>query len=174
MHKRVSIQAVKSYGARHYLLASTVLLVVVVATLVLAGCGTTRTDTKANGLAPYIQADPRAIDSVAFPSYVTENVRDAYMFALEHPEVLRYMPCYCGCGLMAAAHESNLDCFIAGVEQSSRVVVFDSHASGCDICVEIARDSRDLLAQGKSLTEIRDYIDLVHGKKGPGTDTERP
>jgi hypothetical protein len=41
------------------------------------------------------------------------GVRDAYLFALAHPEVLRYMPCYCGCE--EVGHGSNVDCFIREV-----------------------------------------------------------
>ena len=49
----------------------------------------------------------------AFPDFVLRAplpVQEVYAYALEHPEVLRYMPCYCGC--VSAGHMSNLDCFI--------------------------------------------------------------
>ena len=42
------------------------------------------------------------------------------------------------------------------------------------VCVEIARDAKRLVGEGKTLTEIRTYIDQQHGKKGPGTDTPLP
>ncbi len=55
----------------------------------------------------------RAGHGAAFPDFVLRTplpVQEAYAYALEHPEVLRYMPCYCGC--VSAGHTSNLDCFI--------------------------------------------------------------
>jgi hypothetical protein len=38
------------------------------------------------------------------------EVQEAYRFALAYPEVLQYMPCYCGC--IDDGHQSNKDCFI--------------------------------------------------------------
>lgn len=49
------------------------------------------------------------------------GIRDAYLFALEHPEVLRYVPCYCGCE--EVGHESNLDCFIDEVRPDGMVFI---------------------------------------------------
>ena len=140
--------------------------------LVLVACTTEEGKTGQKGQSSYMTADSDAATGAVYPSYVTREVRDAYEFAVEHPEVLRYMPCYCGCGL-TVGHTSNLDCFIDGVTDDGRVV-FDEHASYCDICVEIARDAESLLGQGKSLPEIRSYVDLKHGQKGPGTDTPGP
>ncbi|MBI4493283.1 MAG: hypothetical protein HY690_10895 [Chloroflexi bacterium] len=41
---------------------------------------------------------------------LTPEAREAYAFALERPEVLQYMPCYCGC--VEGGHTANLSCFI--------------------------------------------------------------
>jgi len=38
--------------------------------------------------------------------------------------------------------------------------------------VDIARDAMRLLGQGKSLAEIRNYVDRQYSKFGPPTDTE--
>ena len=40
-------------------------------------------------------------------------VREAYTFAVAHPEVLTQIPCYCGCG--AIGHTSNYACYVSGV-----------------------------------------------------------
>jgi uncharacterized protein with PCYCGC motif len=110
--------------------------------------------------------------SVTFPAYVTESLKDAYQFAVDKPVVLSALPCYCGCGL-TSGHRSNLDCFIAGARADGGVV-FDDHASYCQTCLDIARDARGLLADGRSLQEIRATIDQHHSSKGPGTDTPKP
>jgi len=52
---------------------------------------------------------------IRFPDYVakaSQPVKDAYQFAVDHPELLRYIPCWCNCGPIG--HDSNLDCYIAG------------------------------------------------------------
>ena len=39
-----------------------------------------------------------------------EQVEAAYLFAAQHPEVLEYVPCFCGCERVG--HGSNHDCFV--------------------------------------------------------------
>lgn len=50
----------------------------------------------------------------------------AYQFAVDSPEYLAAVPCYCGCGQLEG-HTSNLDCFIKSREGDK--VEFDDHAS---------------------------------------------
>jgi hypothetical protein len=38
-----------------------------------------------------------------------DEVREAYRFALANRNVLRYIPCYCGCG--EQGHTSNASCY---------------------------------------------------------------
>src|SRR5512145_1363260 len=38
-------------------------------------------------------------------------VRATYDFAAQHPEILNYVPCYCGCG--SQGHMANENCFVA-------------------------------------------------------------
>src|SRR5262245_34543854 len=38
------------------------------------------------------------------------EVREAYRFAIANREVLRYIPCYCGCG--EQGHTSNASCYV--------------------------------------------------------------
>jgi hypothetical protein len=58
------------------------------------------------------------------------EILEAYVFAAKHPEVLRYMPCYCGCEDPRFAHESNYDCFVNGVDQSRDVPRVSPDAMG--------------------------------------------
>ena len=37
------------------------------------------------------------------------DVREAYRFAIANRDILRYVPCYCGCG--AQGHTSNASCY---------------------------------------------------------------
>jgi len=43
------------------------------------------------------------------------KVLEAYQFAVAHPEVLDYMPCYCGC-YEEDGHTSNTNCFVDNVK----------------------------------------------------------
>lgn len=52
---------------------------------------------------------------------------EAYDFAVKHPEVLDYIPCYCGCH-HDAGHESNTDCFVDQVEDN--VAILDNMGLG--------------------------------------------
>ena len=41
---------------------------------------------------------------------VPAEVREAYRFAIANREILRYVPCYCGCG--HEGHASNASCYV--------------------------------------------------------------
>jgi hypothetical protein len=45
-------------------------------------------------------------------------VREAYRFAIANREVLRQIPCYCGCG---AEHRDNADCYIKSVRPDGQI-----------------------------------------------------
>jgi hypothetical protein len=92
------------------------------------------------------------------------NVREAYQFALANPEILKQVPCYCGCD--AIGHTSNLDCFVdeIGVDGSA---TFDSHALGCSICIDITQDVMRMLKNGNSVAQIRTTIDQTYAQYGP-------
>ena len=46
-------------------------------------------------------------------------IRAVYEFAARHPEVLSYIPCFCGCE--RKGHRSNHDCFVAARDADGRV-----------------------------------------------------
>ena len=46
------------------------------------------------------------------PARSIEVVRAMYAYAARRPEVLQYIPCYCGCEKQG--HRSNRDCFVKG------------------------------------------------------------
>jgi hypothetical protein len=39
-----------------------------------------------------------------------DEIREAYRFAVANRDVLRYIPCYCGCG--ESGHTSNASCYV--------------------------------------------------------------
>lgn len=136
--------------------------------------GSTGDGTAAPGAQP---ADAGAIELAweARPGYVRQahpRVAEAYRYALERPDVIQWMPCYCGCEAMD--HRSNLDCFLRS-RMAGGAVAFEEHASFCDICIETALLAKQRLAEGRSLAEIRAEVDATWGGAGvPGTDTALP
>lgn len=52
-------------------------------------------------------------------------VSAVYEFAARHPEVLRYVPCFCGCE--NDGHRANHDCFVASRDSEGRVTDWDRH-----------------------------------------------
>lgn len=93
------------------------------------------------------------------PSFLNdknENIRAVYKIALEYADVLKWIPCYCGCG-ESAGHRSSLNCFVADVRDNQ--VLWDDHGTRCNVCLEIALESAILYKDGKSIKEIRQYID---------------
>jgi Protein of unknown function with PCYCGC motif len=112
-----------------------------------------------------------------FPAYPTsrpqEVVRAAYQFAAAHPEVLSYVPCFCGCE--RAGHRGNEDCFVRERAVNGDVIAWDDHGMECAICLDVADRSRKLFAEGKSVPEIRSAIEKEFGAHGPShTPTPQP
>lgn len=99
------------------------------------------------------------------------RVREAYQYAVANPDEVAKYPCYCGCGNMG--HTSNLSCYIQEFGDDG-TIVFDNHANGCGICVDITQDVMRFKADGQSSIEIRAYIDAEYSPFGPGTNTPYP
>lgn len=91
-------------------------------------------------------------------------VRTAYQFAVVNPDALKNVPCYCGCG--AIGHKSNLACYVKEFGTDG-TPVFDDHAMGCSICVDIAIDAMKMTGEGKALADIRQQIVDTYSKFGP-------
>lgn len=69
-----------------------------------------------------------------FPSYVynSDRVLQAYEAAVRMPEVLQFVPCYCGCG-EAQGHQNLKACFFKTDGSLS------DHGAFCEICdMEVA------------------------------------
>ncbi len=90
-------------------------------------------------------------------------VKQSYQFAAANPEVMKGVPCYCGCGNLG--HTSNYSCYVSGVDAQGKIT-YDNHALGCSLCVNITQDTMRLLKEGKSVPEIKAYVDATYGKYG--------
>jgi Protein of unknown function with PCYCGC motif len=92
------------------------------------------------------------------------RVREAYQFAVANPEPLKNVPCYCGCGIIG--HTSNYDCFIKDLPANGKIV-YDEHALGCSICVDIAQDVLRMTRDGRAPPSIRTQIVNTYSRFGP-------
>lgn len=97
--------------------------------------------------------------------------KEAYAFAIAHPEILRYIPCFCGCG--REGHRANDDCFIRE-RPAPDTYLLDPHGLSCGVCVGVALDSKAFLAAGLSRKAIRASIDAKWATAGPATPTPYP
>jgi hypothetical protein len=125
-------------------------------------------------LKPHPQKD---LPPLQFPGYATprspEVVRAAYTFAAEHPEVLSYVPCFCGCE--RSGHRGNEDCFVRERAVNGDVIAWEDHGMECAVCLDVADRSRQLFAEGKSVAEIRATVEKEWAGRMPShTPTPLP
>jgi hypothetical protein len=99
-------------------------------------------------------------------------VQAAYEFAARHPEVLQYVPCFCGCE--RGGHAGNHDCFVHSRDASGKVT-WDSHGYGCAICIDVAYSAMQMFNSGASAAQIRTAIDQKYSARFPtATPTPKP
>jgi hypothetical protein len=107
------------------------------------------------------------------PALPMPVVRQVYEFAARHPEVLQYVPCYCGCERVG--HEGNHACFVKSRAANGRITAWDSHGIGCGICLDIGRKSMTMFNAGMSVAAIRAAIEKEYGARFPShTPTPLP
>ncbi len=100
----------------------------------------------ANQVAP-VSADAVTLD----PNQFTGEVRQAYLVAREHPELLAQLDCYCGC-VQHEGHTSLLDCYRT------------NHGAGCGICTGEAVTAGKLADQGMPVEQIRAALHAQYGQ----------
>lgn len=103
----------------------------------------------------------------------TSRVSEAYIFAIQNPDIVKYIACYCGCGNMQDSdvlmtHKSLKDCYIKPDGS------YEPHASECKVCNDITIQVRDMLMNKYSLKEIRKIVDAGYLGRGVATNTSLP
>ena len=99
---------------------------------------------------------PLAIPPYGLPR-PTEVVGATYLFAADHPDVLKYMPCYCGCE--QSGHRSNEDCFVKSRSTDGKVTEWEDHGMVCAMCLAVCETAMRMHADGASLGAIRTEIE---------------
>lgn len=89
-------------------------------------------------------------------AYVDDYTLASYMIAVEMPQTLEMIPCYCAC----RGHENLKDCFLQGDG-------YTPHAANCRICMDEAVQVAQLLIEERlSIGEVRRRIDREFSKYG--------
>ena len=99
-------------------------------------------------------------------------IRAAYTFAAQHPDVLEYVPCFCGCE--TAGHKGNADCFVQSRNPDGSVREWDTHGMACTICIDVARHAMQLSASGGSVRDIRTAVEATYSAYPRQTPTPTP
>jgi hypothetical protein len=135
------------------------LLLLIFAALIattISACATSSSDEIHLAMSPLEQM-PMEVQSAPV------TVQTAYQFNTANPDIMKDIPCYCGCGNIG--HTSNYDCYVLNVDTNGKIA-FDNHALGCSICVDITQDVMRMLNDGKSPQDARAYIDTTYSKYG--------
>jgi hypothetical protein len=91
------------------------------------------------------------------PPRPPEVVTAAFHFAAEHPEVLSYIPCFCGCE--QGGHRGNADCFVRSRAANGDVIQWEEHGVECAVCIDVATRSRQMYSSGASVEAIRAAVE---------------
>jgi hypothetical protein len=91
------------------------------------------------------------------PPRSPDVVRAAYRFAAEHPEILSYVPCFCGCE--RGGHRGKEDCFVKARNTQGDVTEWDAHGLDCAVCLDVANEAMQMHRSGASVRDIRSAID---------------
>jgi hypothetical protein len=145
------------------------LLIVAIAAVFAAGVGFAVAQTPAAKpaapSAPSVQTAARkprvSTPSIPKPGFAPprpmDQMRAIYDFVGQHPEVLKFVPCYCGCE--SNGHPHNESCFVKSRDARGNVTEWDMHGFGCAICVDVARESMLMFNSGADAVAIRAAIE---------------
>lgn len=112
---------------------------------------------------------PPGIATAARPPEVTKAV---FAFAARRPDVLSYMPCFCGCE--RGGHRGNHDCFVAKRNAEGKVTAWEPHGLVCEVCIDVGQQAMQMTNAGASLTQIREAIEKKYAGATHHTPTPAP
>lgn len=114
--------------------------------------------------------------TLALPEYPLgrspEVIRAAYQFAAEHPEILTYVPCFCGCE--RSGHQGNEDCFVKARAANGDVTAWEPHGMECNVCLDVATQAMQMHASGASVRDIRAAVEQKWASQAQQMHTHTP
>ena len=106
---------------------------------------------------PWDPSWPALAVSIDTTGLRADVARAIYAFAGKNADVLKYIPCYCGC--QSQGHRSNADCYVKHRSAEGRVTEWDSHGLTCRVGPDITGDVMLWREKGRLLTTIRQDVD---------------
>ena len=124
-------------------------------------------------LKPHPQTDfpPLRLPGYALPR-PAEVITAAYRFAAEHPEILTYVPCFCGCE--RSGHQGNEDCFVKARASNGDVSEWEPHGMECNVCVDVATQAMQMHSSGASVRDIRAAVEKKWASQAAQMHTHTP
>ena len=124
-------------------------------------------------LKPHPQTDfpPLRLPGYGLPR-TAEVITAAYKFAAEHPEILTYVPCFCGCE--RSGHKGNHDCFVQKRGANGDVTEWTEHGMECTVCIDVATQAEQMFRSGASVRDIRAAVDAKWGATGAQNHAHTP
>jgi hypothetical protein len=124
-------------------------------------------------LGPHPQKDFPPLQLPAYPLARSPEVINAtYRFAAEHPEILSYIPCFCGCE--RSGHRGNEDCFVQKRGANGDVTEWTEHGMECSVCLDVAQQAMQMHASGASVRDIRAAVEKKWSAQAAQSHTHTP
>jgi len=113
---------------------------------------------------------------LALPGYALgrsqDVIRAAYQFAAEHPEILTFVPCFCGCE--RSGHKGNEDCFVKSRGANGDVTEWEPHGMECNVCLDVATQAMQMYSSGASVRDIRAAVEQKWAAQAAQSHTHTP
>jgi hypothetical protein len=116
-------------------------------------------DNVAGPMPPSVMAGHGTVPDAAYAA--GDAALAAYQAALDAPDVLRSVPCLCGC-IEGFGHTSNLDCYITA--DYADVTQYSTHGLYCLVCQRITADALAGAARGLNAAQLRAMIEEAYGR----------
>jgi hypothetical protein len=124
-------------------------------------------------LGPHPQKEFPPLRLPAYPlARSPEMITAAYRFAAEHPEILSYIPCFCGCE--RSGHRGNEDCFVQKRAANGDVTEWTEHGMECAVCLDVAQQAMQMHASGASVRDIRAAVETKWATQAAQSHTHTP
>ena len=124
-------------------------------------------------LAPHPQKDFPPLQLPSYPlARSPEVITATYRFAAEHPEILSYIPCFCGCE--RGGHRGNEDCFVQKRGPNGDVTEWTEHGMECSVCLDVAQQAMQMHASGASVRDIRAAVEQKWAGQAAQSHTHTP
>ena len=133
----------------------------------------TTSPAAAQALKPHTQKQYPPLALPAYPLGRSQDViRAAYQFAADHPEILSYVPCFCGCE--RSGHRGNEDCFVKARGANGDVTEWEPHGMECNVCLDVATQAMQMYSSGASVRDIRAAVEQKWAAQAAQSHTHTP